>query len=75
MESNQAVTKPKIWKMLLISWIYAYVVVNAVFALLGAYLSELHPLVRSGIITTILVPTFGLGLPVLQRKLYRWTVK
>ncbi|GAB4046043.1 hypothetical protein [Spirosoma litoris] len=75
MESNQGVAKPKIWKMLLIAWLFAYVVVNVVFALLGPYLSELHPLVRSGLITTILVPTFGLALPAIQRKLYPWTIR
>lgn len=75
MESNQGVAKPKVWKMSLIGWLFAYVVVNVVFALLGPYLKELHPLVRSGIITTILVPTFGIGLPVIQRKLYWWTSK
>lgn len=75
MESNHKAVKPKIWKMMLIGWLFAYVVVNVVFALLGPYLSELHPLVRSGIITTILVPTFGIGLPTIQRKLYQWTIR
>lgn len=37
--------------MLLIDWVYAYVVVNVVFALVGSSISELHPLVRSAIIT------------------------
>ncbi|QJD80354.1 hypothetical protein [Spirosoma rhododendri] len=75
MNSNHEVAKPKIWKMLLIGWLFAYLVVNVVFALLGPYLTDLRPLVRSGIITTVLVPAFGSGLPAIQRKLYVWTIR
>ncbi|MBE9463804.1 hypothetical protein ACFP1I_08595 [Dyadobacter subterraneus] len=61
--------------MMLIGWVFSFLVVNAVFALLGVYLSGLNPLLRSAVKTTILVPAFGLGLPVIQRKPYRWTIK
>lgn len=66
--------KPKIWKMLLIGWVFAYVVINLFFALVGPYIQGLHPLLRSIITTTVFVPVFGLGIPALQRKLYKWMV-
>jgi antibiotic biosynthesis monooxygenase (ABM) superfamily enzyme len=67
--------KPKMWKMLLIAWIYAFLLINILFALIGRYILELHPLIRSMILTTLLVPAMGLGIPTVQKKLYKWTIK
>ena len=67
--------KPKLWKMLLIAWIYAYVLVNTIFALLGPYIIDLNQFVRGAIITTLLVPAMGLGIPAVQKKFYKWTIK
>ena len=72
--SNEGI-KPKLWKMLLIAWIYAYVLVNTIFALLGSYIIDLNPFVRGAIITTLLVPAMGLGIPAVQKKFYQWTIK
>jgi antibiotic biosynthesis monooxygenase (ABM) superfamily enzyme len=68
-------SKPKMWKMLLIAWIYAYLLVNVIFAILGPFIVDLNPFVRGAIITTLLVPAMGLGIPAVQKKLYKWTVK
>jgi len=68
-------TKPKMLKMLLIAWIYAFIVINMVFALIGRYILDLHPVIRSMILTTLLVPAMGLGIPAVQKKFYKWTIK
>lgn len=68
-------SKPKLWKMLLIAWVYAYLLVNAIFALIGPYIINLNPLIRGAIITTLLVPAMGLGIPTVQKMLYKWTIK
>ena len=67
--------KPKMWKMLLIAWVYAFLLINIVFALIGSYLLQLHPLIRSVILTTLLVPAMGLGIPAVQKKFHKWTIK
>lgn len=68
-------SKPKMWKLLLIAWIYAYLLVNTIFAILGPYITNLNPFVRGAIITTLLVPAMGLGIPAVQKKFNKWTVK
>jgi len=68
-------SKPKLWKMLLIAWVYAYLLVNAIFALIGPYIINLNPLIRGAIITTLLVPAMGLGIPAVQKMFYKWTIK
>jgi antibiotic biosynthesis monooxygenase (ABM) superfamily enzyme len=76
MEDNSNTnSKPKLWKMLIIAWIYAYILVNAIFALLGPYIIDLNPFIRGAIITTLLVPAMGLGIPAVQKKFFRWTIK
>jgi len=69
------IKKPKIWKMSLIAWVFAYIVINLFFAFVGPHIQGLHPLLRSIITTTVFVPVFGLGIPALQRKLFKWTVR
>jgi len=65
--------KPKIWKMLLIAWTFAFIVINLFFASVGHYIQDFHPLFRSVITTTVFVPVFGLGIPFVQGKLRTWT--
>jgi antibiotic biosynthesis monooxygenase (ABM) superfamily enzyme len=74
-DQNTSNRKPKLWKMLLIAWVYAYVLINIVFAVLGPFLVNLIPFIRSMVITTLLVPAMGLGIPFIQIKLYKWTIK
>ena len=72
-DNSQTTGKPKLWKMLLIAWIYAYVLVNTIFAILGPYIINLNPFIRGAIITTLLVPAMGLGIPAVQKKFSVWT--
>lgn len=44
--------KPKVWKMLLISWLFVYPVINIMFALVFPLIKELPQLVHSYISTT-----------------------
>jgi antibiotic biosynthesis monooxygenase (ABM) superfamily enzyme len=75
METNSKSKKPKVWKMLLIAWLYAYPLINILFAIIGPYVGNLHPLLRSLVITIMLVPALGLGIPAIQKKFYNWTIR
>ena len=75
MQPSTSAQKPKPWKMLLIAFLLVYPVVNIVFAILGPFIINLHPLLRSLIISVVLIPTFGLGVPALQRRFYKWTIR
>ena len=75
MQTNTEIKKPKPWKMLLIAFLLVYPVVNIVFAILGPYIIHLQPMLTSLIISIVLIPAFGLGVPALQKKFYKWTVK
>jgi len=75
MEKADKPSKPKVWKMLIIAWLYAYPLINILFAIIGPYIANLHPLFRSLIVTILLVPALGLGIPAIQKKFYKWTIK
>ncbi|QHV99095.1 hypothetical protein [Spirosoma endbachense] len=67
--------KPRTWKMLLISWVFAYPAINLILALVGPYLKDLHPLLSSFLISLLLLPTFGFGLPAFQGLFRQWLCK
>ena len=48
--------KPKVWKMMLISWLFVYPVINLMFFVIFPLIEELHALLRTLIFTAILVP-------------------
>ncbi|MDC3353930.1 hypothetical protein OAV84_02430 [Schleiferiaceae bacterium] len=53
--------QPKRWKMIFISWLFVYPVVNVMFALLFPLLSDLPQLAKTLVFTLILVPLMGGG--------------
>ena len=65
---------PKKWKMMVLSWICIYPLLNIISFLLGPYLAGLHQLVRTLISTIILVPLMVLLLGVLQGKFRNWLI-
>jgi antibiotic biosynthesis monooxygenase (ABM) superfamily enzyme len=75
MDNTNQSKKPKVWKMLIIAWLYAYPLINILFAIIGPYVGGLHPLLRSLVITIVLVPALGLGIPAIQKKFYSWTIR
>ena len=71
----QEVTKPKVWKLMLLSWLFVYPVVSVISAFLFPLTKDLHPLLRSLIFSVILVPIMGTGIPALHKKCWNWIVK
>lgn len=67
--------KPKTWKLMLIAFLFVYPVINLIFFFLGDFLFQLHQLVRTFVMACIFIPLFGMGIPALQKKFYRWTIK
>ena len=67
--------KPKIWKMMLISWIFVYPMINLMFLIVFPLVKDLHPLLRTLIFTIILVPLMGICIPLLHKKFDKWIRK
>lgn len=68
-------SKPKVWKMMLLSWLFVYPVVSVISALLFPLTKDFHPLLRSLIFSVILVPIMGTGIPAIHRKCWSWITK
>ena len=67
--------KPKVWKMLLISWLFVYPVINIMFALVFPLIKDFPQLVKTLIFTVILVPLMGIFIPKLHKKFRNWITK
>lgn len=68
-------TPPKKWKMMLLTWLFIYPVINILFALLFPIIQEFHQLIKTLILTLILVPLMGLVLPQLHQRFGGWLRK
>ena len=66
---------PKKWKMMLLTWLFVYPVINILFALLFPIIQEFHQLIKTLILTLILVPLMGLVLPKLHQRFGGWLRK
>jgi antibiotic biosynthesis monooxygenase (ABM) superfamily enzyme len=66
---------PKKWKLLLVSWLFVYPVINVLFALLFPIIQDLPQLVKTLILTLILVPLMGICIPLLHKKFWSWIIK
>jgi antibiotic biosynthesis monooxygenase (ABM) superfamily enzyme len=66
---------PKKWKLLLVSWLFVYPVINILFALLFPIIQDLPQLVKTLILTLILVPLMGICIPMLHKKFWNWITK
>ena len=67
--------KPKIWKMLLISWLFVYPVINLMFVLIFPLLVDLPQLAKTFVFTVILFPIMGIVIPKLHKKFWNWIIK
>jgi len=67
--------KPKKWKLLLVSWLFVYPVINVLFALLFPVLQDLPQLLKTLVFTVILVPLMGICIPLLHKKFWNWITK
>jgi antibiotic biosynthesis monooxygenase (ABM) superfamily enzyme len=66
---------PKKWKLLLVSWLFVYPVINILFALLFPIIQDLPQLVKTLILTLILVPLMGICIPMLHKRFWNWITK
>jgi len=67
--------KPVKWKMALLTWLCIYPLLNILFFFLMPHVGHLHVLLRTLIITLILVPIMGALLGLLQTKFWNWLTK
>jgi antibiotic biosynthesis monooxygenase (ABM) superfamily enzyme len=67
--------KPKVWKMLFISWLFVYPVINIMFALVFPLIKDFPQLVKTLIFTLILVPLMGMVIPKLHKRFWKWICK
>ena len=68
-------TKPKIWKMLLLSWLFVYPTINLMFWLIFPLLKDQHQLIKTLVFTLILVPVMGIFIPKIHKKFWSWIIK
>ena len=74
MSENQHL-KPKKWKLLLVSWLFVYPVINLLFAVLMPFIKDFPQLLKTLILTVVLVPLMGIGIPLLHQKFAGWIRK
>jgi antibiotic biosynthesis monooxygenase (ABM) superfamily enzyme len=73
--NNSHARPPKKWKMMLISWLFVYPVINLLFALVFPLVADLHQLVKTLIFTLILVPLMGVAIPLLHKRCWGWITR
>lgn len=74
MSDNQHL-KPKKWKLLLVSWLFVYPVINLLFVVLMPFIKDFPQLLKTLILTVFLVPLMGIGIPLLHQKFAGWIRK
>ena len=74
-KTMQQQPKPKFWKMILISWLFVYPCINLLFALVFPHIAHLHQLLKTLVLTLILVPLMGLVIPKLHQRFWKWITK
>jgi antibiotic biosynthesis monooxygenase (ABM) superfamily enzyme len=67
--------QPKKWKMALLTWLIIYPLINILFAFLMPHIGNFHNLVKTLILTLILVPTMGIILGFAQKKFINWLTR
>jgi antibiotic biosynthesis monooxygenase (ABM) superfamily enzyme len=72
---SSQVPKPKRWKLMLLTWLFVYPIINLLFLLLMPIMKEWHQLLKTLVLTLILVPMLGFFLPIIHRKLWNWIIK
>ncbi len=66
---------PKKWKMMLITWLFVYPVINILFLTVFPFVKDAHQLVKTLVLTLILVPLLGFFVPKLHKKFDAWIRK
>jgi len=66
---------PKKWKMMLLTWMTIYPLVNIVFFILVPFINSWNPLLKTFLITIIIVPIMNVILGFLSKKYATWLRK
>lgn len=72
---NQTAPTPKKWKIMFVSWLFVYPVINIMFALVFPLVKDFPQLLKTLVFTVILVPLMGYFIPILHKKCWKWIVK
>ncbi len=67
--------QPKKWKMALLTWCIIYPLINILFALLMPHIGHLHNLIKTLIMTVILVPIMGILIGLAQKRFADWLTR
>ncbi|MET0635274.1 MAG: hypothetical protein ABWZ25_04555 [Chitinophagaceae bacterium] len=67
--------QPKKWKLMLLSWIAIYPLINIISLALMPYIVQWHPMLKTLLVTIILVPLMGILMGILQKKFSAWLIK
>lgn len=70
--NNTRTEVPKRWKMMLLTWLSIYPLLNIIHPLLMPHINHLHSLLKTLIMTMVLVPAMSVLLGGLQSKYYDW---
>jgi uncharacterized protein len=66
---------PKRWKMALLTWACIYPLLNLLLWLLMPHIISWHPLLRTLMLTVILVPIMGIVLGALTKRFAGWLTR
>ena len=66
---------PKKWKMMLLTWLCIYPTLNILLYFVAEPIAPYHPLVRTLILTLVLVPVLGIELNFMQKIFKNWLAK
>ena len=67
--------KPKKWKLMLLTWLFVYTVINILFVTIFPLINDFHQLIKTLVLTLILVPLIGVFVPKLHKKFDAWIRK
>lgn len=65
----------KPWKMLLLTWVCIYPLINLLSFLLMPFIGSWHPLLRSLLLSVLLVPLMSTLLRSLQKRFNTWLLQ
>jgi antibiotic biosynthesis monooxygenase (ABM) superfamily enzyme len=66
---------PKKWKLMFVSWLFVYPVINIMFAVVFPLVKDFPQLSKTLVFTVILVPLMGYFIPLLHKRFWGWIVK
>ena len=74
-QANNTPKSPKKWKLMFISWLFVYPVINIMFALVFPLVKDFPQLLKTLVFTVILVPLMGFCIPIMHKKFWNWITK